>query len=154
MNRSLTVLALSSAVALVVGFSSCAPVAHSACQLVPALGMASVYPVNGATAVPDSPGMIVFAQGVPQAVLSGNVRLVLTPGSGSPIYGTRGQVPSPLPTPNSSPSPGSTLVAFNVASLSPATTYTITFQGSATNTGGCGGPGTAPIIGGERFTTQ
>jgi hypothetical protein len=111
-----------------------------------------VYPIDLATAVPDSPASIVFEQTDPTAVLN-SARLVLMPPSGpAVISGPAGPAPSPLPTPNASPAAGATLVGFTVPALAAATTYLVSFQGTVTQTGLCAG--TFPIGGTGSFTTQ
>jgi len=111
--------------------------------------LVAVYPVNGATSVPDAPQSIVFARfrNVP---LTG-LKLVLTPPSGSAIIAAPGPAPSPLPTPNTPPPAGTTLVGFAVPPLAAATTYQATFKGVEDPNSVCG-PGA--VVGSSSFTTQ
>src|SRR5450755_3814015 len=80
-----------------------------------AVDYALVYPINGATSVPDAPGTIVLSQ-IPTLNPMGP-RLVLIPILSGPsvVSGPPVPVPSPLPTPHDSPIPK--LVAFSVPTL-------------------------------------
>lgn len=118
----------------------------------PPITLSLVYPIDNATAVPDSPQAVVVQKTFTGGTVSG-LQLVLTPPSGPPIIANIGPVPSPLPTPNSSPSPGASLIAFSVPTLAPSTTYTTSFNGAVTFVGGmC--PGPEGFSGGGSFTTQ
>ncbi len=111
-----------------------------------------VYPINGATSVPDAPTSIVF-ETIPGIVFSG-AQLVLTPPSGPPIVsGPMGPAPSPLPTPNASPPPGALLVGFTVPALAAGTLYRVSFNGTyVTGPGPCSGQFPITAIG--SFTTK
>ena len=151
MKLSTLVFAACSGAALIGGLVSCVPSTPECAPLRPLLVMALVYPINGATAVPDAPGTLVFTFEAGPTLQ--NARAVLTPGSGPPVVsGPQGPVPSPLPTPNASPTPGQRLVAFAISPLAAATTYQVSFDGTYTTTGFCGG--TFPIVGTGGFTTQ
>jgi hypothetical protein len=137
--------------ALIAGCNTSGPIACAAAIRVP-VTLSLVYPIDNATAVPDSPQAIVVQRNFTGGMVSG-LQLVLTPPSGPPIVADVGPVPSPLPTPNSSPSPDAVLVAFSVPTLAPATTYNASFNGTVTFVGGvC--PGTFGFGGGGSFTTQ
>jgi hypothetical protein len=130
--------------------SGCTKTLVASCPPVPlTTALVVVYPINGATSVPDSPQSIVFAQ-YPNVVLSG-LKLVLTPPSGPPILAIPGSAPSPLPTPNTPPPAGTTLVGFSVPTLAAATTYHATFNGVENPGSICG---QSAIRGGSSFTTQ
>jgi hypothetical protein len=118
----------------------------------PPTALVVVYPINGATSVPDSPQSIVFAQYTTCHVTLAGLQLVLTPASGPPILASPGPAPSPLPTPNTPPPAGTTLVGFVVPTLAAATTYQASFNGTETVQGSMCGP--FGIQGGSRFTTQ
>jgi len=111
-----------------------------------------VYPINGATSVPDAPTSIVFERD-PGALLSG-AQLVLTPPSGPPVVsGSMGPAPSPLPTPNASPAPGAILAGFTVPALAAGTLYKVSFNGTyVADLAPCLGQN--PITGTGSFTTQ
>jgi hypothetical protein len=105
-----------------------------------------VYPINGATSVPDAPGTIVLSQ-LPSLNPTGP-RLVLIPLVSGPsiVSGPPVPVPSPLPTPHDSPRP--TLVAFAVPALAARTAYRVSFRGTQ---------GTScinPLVGSGSFTTK
>jgi hypothetical protein len=117
---------------------------------IPALSM--VYPKPGATNVPDSLSTIVFSGqpntggGVPSIELSiGDQRVT--------SIGTFGAAPSPLPSPAATPVPGQppSYVAVTVNSLSPHTTYDVTYQYTFPGSGQCAG--TVNMAEGS-FTTQ
>lgn len=79
---------------------------------------AMVYPTNGATNVPDS-FTLVLAQNFP-----GGIRLQPDGGAlGAPLPSA--PIPSPLPTPHSSLTPG---VAFASGALQPKTRYSVVVQ--------------------------
>lgn len=151
----LSTFALLSCVGLAL-ITGCSVSGRLPCGLHPAASQAMlslVYPIDNATAVPDSPQAIVVQQDFSGGTFSG-LQLVLTPPSGPPVIANVGPVPSPLPTPNSSPSPNAALIAFSVPTLAPATTYVASFKGTVTfPTVDCG-PVTDGLSGGGSFTTQ
>ena len=152
MKLAAAVFGACTGIALIAGLASCVPARHIACaSAVPIQEMVLVYPVDGATGVPDSPGTLVFS--FPNGPVLSGAKAALTPSGGQPIVsGPQGPVPSPLPAPNTSPSPGTRLVAFPISPLTTATTYQLSFQGSYTTTGICGG--TFPLAGTGDFTTR
>ncbi|HUY10758.1 MAG TPA: hypothetical protein VMV73_00695 [Candidatus Dormibacteraeota bacterium] len=100
-----------------------------------------LYPVANATGVPDGNFTLVLASTYGNSlslVSSGNANLQLATTA----------VPSPLPTPNVSPPPGSTPAGFAVGALAAHTTYTI--AASFTQPAGC--PNVTGNVG--TFTTQ
>lgn len=132
---------------------ACTQVNRIACaggSLPPPVTVSLVYPIDGATAVPDNPGSIVFQK--PTGGAQSGVQLVLTPPAGPQIMATPGPVPSPLPTPNTPPSPGDGLLAFPVPALAAATTYEASVRGTVTFPGELCGP--SGISGGGSFTTR
>lgn len=142
--------AFASAISALPACTKYSPVACAGAYLPVPQIVTLVYPADGSTAVPDSPGSIVF-QKVKGGALSG-VELTLTPPSGSPIVATPGPVPSPLPTPNTPPSPGAGLIAFTVPALAPATAYQASVAGSITVPGSICGQ--SSLAGAGSFTTR
>jgi hypothetical protein len=142
--------------ALIIGASllalpACVKPVIAACTAVPFVPFQDVYPIDGATSVPDSPQSIVVAQ-ILNPAISG-LQVVLTPPSGPAIVANPGPAPSPLPTPFASPPPGDPLIGFSVPALAAGTTYQVTFNGTTTFTGGlC--PGTYGIFKKFSFTTK
>lgn len=98
-----------------------------------------LYPVSGATGVPDGNFTLVLSAAYGQT-------LTLSPGNATLASAS---VPNPLPTPNATPPPGSTPVGFAVGVLSAHTTYTI-YGNFASTMSGC--PGISAAVG--SFTTQ
>jgi hypothetical protein len=130
---------------------ACVKPVIAACTAVPFVPFQDVYPIDGATSVPDSPQSIVVAQ-ILNPAISG-LQLVLTPPSGPAIVANPGPAPSPLPTPFASPPAGAPLIGFSVPALAAGTTYQITFNGTETVTGGfC--PGMYGISNRFSFTTK
>lgn len=94
---------------------------------VPVPFLSLIYPEPSATNVPDNVGVLVF-QGVANDFF-GPDSITLSSGSTTVPAGAFTAPPSPLPTPHATPSgiPAS-FVAVPVPTLSPATTYNVTFN--------------------------
>ena len=110
-----------------------------------------IYPVPGATEVPDALGEAVFLG--PYSL----VAVEISSSGGSIPLGAPTVAPSPLPTPNAVPTnygPGSApFIAVPVPTLSPATTYTVNYayQDYANNPPSCTAQVTLPL---GAFTTK
>lgn len=76
-----------------------------------------VFPIPGATSVPDNVGVVIYAssQTVPITLVSGTTKIATQPTA----------VPSPLPSPAATQGPGFTEYAVSVPPLATATTYGI-----------------------------
>jgi hypothetical protein len=145
------VFAITAGLALIAG-TSCTKSVIAACTPFTGPTFRLVYPVDGATSVPDAPTSIVFEKD--QGIFTSGAQLVLTPPTGpSIVSGPIGQAPSPLPTPNSSPSPGTIIVGFTVPALAAGTLYKVSFNGTyVADLEPC--LGSSPITGAGSFTTH
>ena len=116
---------------------------------IPALAM--VYPEPGATNVPDALSTIVFS-GEPAADDEMSIELSIGDQKIAST-GTFGPAPSPLPSPAGTPLPGEPPSYFAIAvnSLSPHTTYDVTYQYTLPGSGQCAGTVNLPE---GSFTTQ
>lgn len=85
-----------------------------------------LYPMNGAAGVSTPTQTLVLA-------FTGDPAVYGSPGvSGSVVtVGPLQAPPSPLPSPMASPPPGTTILAANVSSLQPHTSYTVFYQSNA-----------------------
>ena len=102
-----------------------------------------LYPIPGASGVPDGPQTFVFTA-IPQ---TGVIALLTDPAGDTFRSAAFSAPPSPLPSPLASPPSGATLAGAAVPALAPATTYRVTFQDA--------GPCTSPIAGSAgSFTTK
>ena len=100
-----------------------------------------LYPVANATGVPDGNFTLVLSSTYGNGLFlssTGNANLALATAA----------VPSPLPSPNATPPPGSTPAGFSVGTLAAHTTYTV----AATFTQPAGCPNVTGDVG--SFTTQ
>jgi hypothetical protein len=110
-----------------------------------------VYPVPGATNVPDSLSTLVFA-GQPLSGPSGSPSIELSVGDTQlATISAFGAAPSPLPSPAVSPLPAGPYESISIPSLSPHTTYSVTYQYTFPGSGECAGTVNMPM---GNFTTQ
>jgi hypothetical protein len=145
MIRKLGIVALFSAAALAgCNGSSSGSGQPVACNLLIPLSPKMIYPIPGATGVPDGQFTLVVSFAPPGSITLASGATTLGPLASAPV-------PSPLPTPNATPSPSSaqTYAGFAVSgALSSAATYTVTDTMPAV--ANC--PATSQTIG--SFTTQ
>lgn len=104
-----------------------------------------LYPVPGATSVPDDLGIVIYAG------YSGAGTITLAKNVAAPkVHAVATAVPSPLPSPIASPIDGDIpKYAAAFPPLDPASTYTVIF-----NSGGPTGPCENPITKLGSFSTQ
>ncbi len=145
------IFAITAGLALIAG-TSCTKSVNAACTPFTRPTFKLVYPVDGATSVPDAPTSIVFEKN--QGIFTSGAQLVLTPPSGPLVVsGPMGSAPSPLPTPHASASPGTILVGFTVPALAAGTLYNVSFNGTyVADLAPC--LNSSPITGAGSFTTQ
>ncbi|MBV8245842.1 MAG: hypothetical protein JOZ38_07975 [Candidatus Eremiobacteraeota bacterium] len=148
--RSLGLLALAGIAAFTAcsGSSTNNSTTTPACN--PGTNVAMIYPIPGATGVPDALGYVVLDVSGSTG-LGTNWNLFLAPTNSSTVVSTSGlsvTAPSPAPTPSSAPgySPGTVEFAATSA-LAPATTYQV-FINDLSST--C----TATPVQNATFTTQ
>jgi hypothetical protein len=118
----------------------------------PALAMAPpqlLYPIPGASEVPDAAGIFVFGAN-PSSPTAKTAVVLSGPGSATTTLGPLlTPVPTPLPSPTASPSWSTEEVTYvSHAALAANTTFSVSFKDTET------GPCVIPIYGSYEFTTQ
>jgi hypothetical protein len=105
--------------------AGCSGTTHTPAYPCPALAIGEllIYPINGATDVQDAGNIIIVGN---DAFASPWATLTLTPASGgAPTVSTQiVAVPSPVPDPHATFTPGSA-TAFHIPALAPQTTYRV-----------------------------
>lgn len=131
-SRALATLVLAAAATT---FAGCGGSQGTICPQIVLPGPELVYPVNGATNVPDGNFSLVVAWGNPSPDFLSDATLYSL---SSTVNLQLGAAPNPVPTPALSPlPPAASMLGANVPALAPNTSYN--FQVTTNEPGACGG---------------